>query len=163
MKAKATLGISAAALTLAIAVLVPFFLFTGLPKLFGRMGLEIDPVVRGGALERSIAEDGYKITVHHEVLPHLLQREQPFVQIDFSPAGALPKHVVQEIDVDGDGQADLRVSFDVPADAKTPMRGEIVSLSPRFRCVPNLAKRQFSELIVRVDDAILVRAPLTAK
>jgi hypothetical protein len=91
MRVKATLGISAAALTLVIAVLVPFFLFTGLPKLFGRMGLQIDPVVRGGTVERSIAENGYKITVHREVVPHLFQREQPFVQIDFTPASALPQ------------------------------------------------------------------------
>jgi len=67
------------------------------------------------------------------------------------------------VDVDGDGQPDVRVSFDVPKDSKMPLRVDVEALNPRYQAMRNVGKQKFSELIVRVDDAILVRVPLTGR
>jgi hypothetical protein len=68
--------------------------------------------------------------------------------------------VSDAVDVDGDGQPDLRVSFDVPKDVKTPLRVNVEALNPHYEAMRNVGKERFSKLIVRVDDAILVRVPL---
>jgi len=94
-------------------------------------------------------------------LSHLLQTEKPFVQLDWKPVSALPQHVSDAVDVDGDGQPDVRVSFDVPKDPKTPLRVDVDALNLRYQAMRNVGKPKFSELIVRLDDAILVRVPLT--
>jgi len=73
---------------------------------------------------------------------------------------ALPPHVSDLVDVDGDGQPDIRVTFDVPKDGKTPLRVNVEVLNPRYEAMRNVGKEKFSRLIVRVDDAILVRVPL---
>jgi hypothetical protein len=69
--------------------------------------------------------------------------------------------VSDAVDVDGDGQPDVRVSFDVPKDPKTPLRVDVDALNLRYQAMRNVGKPKFSELIVRLDDAILVRVPLT--
>jgi len=63
-------------------------------------------------------------------------------------------------DVDVHGQPDLRVSFDVPKDAKTPLRVNVEGLNPRNEAMRNVGKEKFSRLIVRVGNAILVLVPL---
>ena len=52
------------------------------------------------------------------------------------------------------------MSFDVPKDIKTPLRVNVDALNPRYEAMHNVGKERFSKLIVRVDDAILVRVPL---
>jgi hypothetical protein len=64
------------------------------------------------------------------------------------------------VDVDGDGQPDLRVSFDVPDNPKAPLRVNVEALNPRYEAMQNAGKDKFSRLIVRVDNGILVRVPL---
>jgi hypothetical protein len=93
----------------------------------------------------------------------MLQLEKPFVQLDWKPVSALPSHVSEAVDVDGDGQPDIRVSFDVPKDAKAPLRVNVEALNPRYEAMQNVGKEKFSRLIVRVDDAILVRVPLASQ
>jgi len=109
---------------------------------------------------RTVQTDAYSIDIHRPVFPHMLQREKPFVQLDWKPVSALPPHVFDVVDVDGDGQPDIRVSFDVPKDPKTPLRVNVEALNPRYEAVRDAGKEKFSRLIVRVDDAILVRVPL---
>jgi hypothetical protein len=82
------------------------------------------------------------------------------VQLDWQPVSALPQHVSDAVDVDGDGQPDIRVSFDVPKDPKAPLRVDVDSLNPRYETMRNAGKEKYSRLIVRVDKAILVRVPL---
>ena len=77
-----------------------------------------------------------------------------------SPSALLPPHVSDAVDIDGDGQPDIRVSFDVPTDPKAPLRVNVESLNPRYTAMSNVGKKKFSRLIVRVDNAILVRVPL---
>jgi len=157
------LGYTAAGMTVLAAVLVPFLLFGLFTKGFTKLGLHVDEMYSGGPTVRTIKENGYTIAIHRAVYPHMLQTEKPFVQLDWKPVSALPQHVSEAVDVDGDGRPDVRVSFDVPRNPKTPLRVDVDSLNPRYQAMRNVGKQKFSELIVRVDDAILVRVPLTGR
>ncbi len=157
------LGYTAAGMTMLVAVLVPFLLMGLFAKGFTKLGLHVDEMYSGGPTVRTIQENGYTVTIHKAVYPHLLQTEKPFVQLDWKPVNALPQHVSDAVDVDGDGQPDVRVSFDVPKDPKMPLRVDVDALNPRYQAMRNVGKQKFSELIVRVDDAILVRIPLTGR
>lgn len=160
MTVRAKLGYTAAGMTVFAAVLVPFVLMGVFTKGFAGMGLHVDEMISGGPKVRTIQAAGYTIDVHRPVSPHMLQLEKPFVQLDWKPVSALPSHVSDVVDVDGDGQPDIRVSFDVPKDAKAPLRVNVEALNPRYDAMRNVGKEKFSRLIVRVDDAILVRVPL---
>lgn len=78
-------------------------------------------------------------------------------------AVALPTHVDELVDIDGDGKPDVRVDFDVTKNPKAPLHADVASLSPRYVSLQYVRKQKFSALIVRVDDAILVRIPVTGK
>lgn len=157
---KAKLGYTAAALTVAAALLVPFLLTGTFARVFAGLGLHVDEVYSGGPKVRTIQRSGYTIDVHRPVSPHFLQTEDPFVQLDWSPAGALPLQVRDEVDLDGDGRPDLRVSFDLPRDRQAALRADVESLNPRYQSQRGLGRQKFSALIVRVDDAILLRVPM---
>jgi hypothetical protein len=161
MKLRAKLGYTAAALTMIAALLVPFVVYGSIAKGVAALGLHVDEIYSGGPKVRSIQHGAYRIDVHRVVSPHMLQSERPFVQLDWTPVKALPAHVADVVDVDGDGTPDLRVSFDVPGDSKANLYVDVESLNPRFEAVKNAGKERYSRLIVRVDDAILVRVPLT--
>jgi hypothetical protein len=160
MTVRSKLGYTAAGLTVFATLLVPFVLYGAFTKGFASLGLHVDEMYSGGPKMRTIQASGYSIDIHRQVSPHMLQREKPFVQLDWRPVSALPAHVSDLVDVDGDGQPDLRVSFDVPKDPKAPLRVDVDPLNPRYQSMRNVGKKKFSELIVRVDDAILVRVPL---
>jgi hypothetical protein len=160
MKLRPILGYTAAAATLLVALLTPFLLMGLFSKGVAALPLHVDEVYSGGPKVRAIPMSVYTIDVHRPVYPHFLQSEKPFVQLDWSPVSALPQHVSDAVDIDGDGQPDIRVSFDVPRDPKAPLRVNVDSLSPRYLPMQNAGKERFSRLIVRVDNAILVRIPL---
>jgi len=160
MKLRAILGYSAAGVTILVTLLVPFFLMGQFAKGFASLGLHVDEVYSGGPKARTIQSAGYSIDIHRPVFPHMLQTEKPFVQLDWRPVSALPAHVSETVDVDGDGQPDIRVSFDVPENPKTPLRVNVVALNWKYQSMENVSKEKYSRLIVRVDDAIIVRVPL---
>jgi hypothetical protein len=160
MKLRAKLGYAAAGVTVFVALLVPFVLYGRFTKGFAALGLHVDEVYSGGPMARTVQTGVYSIGIHRPVFPHMLQSETPFVQLDWKPVSALPGHVSDVVDVDGDGQPDLRVSFDVPKDPKAPLRVDVDALNPHYEAMRNVGKEKFSRLIVRVDDAILVRVPL---
>ncbi len=160
MKLRTKLGYTAAGMTVFAAMLVPFLVFGLFTKGFAALDLHVDEVYSGGPKVRTVQTRAYSIDIHRPVFPHLLQSEGPFVQLDWKPVGALPPHVSDVVDVDGDGQPDICVSFDVPRDAKTPLRVDVEALNPRYEAMQNVGKEKFSRLIVRVDDSILVRVPL---
>jgi len=157
---RAKLGYSAAGLTVFAAVLAPFFLYGLFTKGFASLGLHVDEMYSGGPKVRTVQAGGYTIDIHRPVSPHMLQREKSFVQLDWRPVSALPAHVSDEVDIDGDGQPDVHVSFDVPKDPKAPLHVNVEPLNPRYEAMRNVGKPKFSSLIVRVDDAILVRVPI---
>lgn len=163
MKLPAKLGYTAAGLTVFAAILAPFVLFGVFTKGFATLGLHVDEMYSGGPKVRTVQASSYSIDIHRPVFPHLLQTEKPFVQLDWKPVNALPPHVSDLVDVDGDGQFDIRVTFDVPDDARTPLHVNVDPLNPRYQALRNVGKEKFSRLIVRVDDAILVRVPLAQK
>ena len=156
----AGLGYAAAVMTLAVALLVPFVLMGGISSLVARAGLHVDPMYTGGAGLRTLPVQGYSITVYEPVHPHLLQRGEAFQQVAFAPASALPAHVVQTIDMDGDGQPDLRVAFDVPADATAPLHGTVVALNSKFQSLPAVGNESFTRLLAHTGDRIVLRVPL---
>lgn len=160
MKLRAKLGYTAAGMTVFVALLAPFVLYGLFTKGFAAMGLHVDEVYSGGPKVRTVQTAAYSIDIHRPVFPHMLQSEKPFIQLDWKPVSALPPHVSDVVDVDGDGQPDIRVSFDVPKDPKTPLRVNVEALNPRYEAMQDAGKEKFSRLIVRVDDAILVRVPL---
>lgn|SRR5271166_298104 len=160
MKLRAILGYTAASATVLAALLTPFLLMGVFAKGFVALGLHVDEVYSGGPKARSIPMGAYSIDVHRPVFPHMLQSEKPFVQLDWRPVSALPQRVSDTVDIDGDGQPDIRVSFDVPRDPKAPLRVDVDTLNPRFEAMHNAGKEKYSRLIVRVDNAILVRIPL---
>ena len=159
-KLTAKLGYTGAGVTLLAAVLAPFLLYGLFTRGFSSLGLHVDQMYSGGPTVRTIQAAGYAINIHRQVSPHMLQREMRFVQLDWKPASALPPHVSELVDIDGDGKPDIQVSFDVPKDPKAPMRANVESLNSRFEAMRNVGKEKFSALIVRVDDQILVRVPL---
>jgi hypothetical protein len=160
-KLAAKLGYTAAGLTVCAAALVPFLLYGVFTKGFSSLGLHVDEMYTGGPKVRTIQASGYTIEIHRPVSPHMLQREKPFVQLDWRPANALPPRVSDTVDIDGDGKADVHVSFDVPKDPKAPLRVDVDPLNPRYEAMRDIGRKKFSALIVRVDDAVLVRVPIT--
>jgi hypothetical protein len=154
------LGYVAAGATVFAAVLVPFLLMNGFSKGFANLGLHVDEVYSGGPKARSVPMNGYSIDIHRPVYLHMLQSGKPFVQVAWRPANALPSRISDTVDLDGDGQPDVRASFDVPKDRKAALSVEIEPLNPHYEALHNVRKESFSRLIARVDDAILVRVPL---
>ena len=150
-----------AALTLVIAICVPFFLFGAFTKAIAHAGLHVDATFSGGTVARTIERNGYQIDVYQPVWPRALQRVEPFVQIVFIPADALPAQVSEEIDLDGDGQPDVRVSFVVPADSHAPLRGGVTALNSKYQSLANVGGDSYSRLVVRMDNQVIVRVPLS--
>jgi len=157
----AKLGYTGAGLTVFAAVLAPFFLYGVFAKGFVSLGLHVDEMYSGGPKVRTVQAAGYSIDIHRQVSPHFFQSEKPFVQLDWRPANALPPHISDLVDIDGDGKPDVRVSFDVPKDPKAPLHVNVDSLDPRYESMQNIGKPKYSSLIVRVDDAIVVRVPVS--
>jgi len=160
MRLRSTLGYTAAGLTVLAALLTPFMLTGIFAKGFAALGLHVDEMYSGGPKVRTIQNGAYSIAIHRPVYPHMLQNEKPFVQLDWSPVSALPPHVSDLVDVDGDGQPDIHVSFDVPSNPKAPLSVNVEPLNSRYEAMRNAGKEKYSRLIVRVDNAILVRVPL---
>ena len=163
MTMRAKLGYTAAALTMLAALLTPFLLMGSFAKGFAALPLHVDEIYSGGPKLRAVPMGSYSIVLHRPVSPHMLQSGKTFVQLDWTPASALPRHVSDVVDVDGDGRPDIRVSFDVPGNPKAPLRVNVESLNPRYEAMQNAGKDKFSRLIARVDDAVVVRVPLASR
>ena len=161
MKPRALLGYTGASLTLLLAILTPFWLSGFFSRGVSALPLHIDEVITGGPIVRAIPMGAYTIKVHRAVSTHMFQREKPYVQLDWTPADALPAHISDTVDIDGDGRPDVNVTFDVPRDPKAPLHVTVDPVSSRYAALEHVGKPHFSSLIVRVDDAILVRIPLT--
>lgn len=159
-KLKSTLGYTGAGATVLLAAIVPFILLPIFHKGFAHMGLHVDEVYSGGPKVRTIQSGAYIIDVHGAVTPHFFQSEEPFVQLDWRPAAALPSHIADDVDIDGDGTPDVRVEFDVPEDTKAPLRVNVDAMNHRYESIRGIGKPKFSSLIARIDDAIIVRIPM---
>jgi len=154
------LAYTGAALMLVVAISVPFVLMGAFSNAVAHAGLHIDPAYSGGTVARTIDRGRYTIVVYQPVEPRLLERIEPFVQIVFEPADALPGHVSDEIDLDGDGRPDVRVSFNLPAGPNAPLRGDVTALNAAYISLTSVSSESFSRLVVRTGNKIVVRVPL---
>ena len=154
------LAYTGAGLMLFVAVCVPFVLMGVFSNVVAHAGLHIDATYSGGTIARTIQRDGYRIVVYQPVQPRLLERVEPFVQIVFKPADSLPARVSDEVDLDGDGRPDVRVSFSVPADAGAKMRGDVTALNGGYISLVNVSDESFSRMVVRTGNKIVVRVPV---
>ena len=158
---RSLLGYTAAALTLAAAILTPFLLYGWFQELIGSAGLRIHPMYSGGEISRVIERDGYTIRVNRPVLRKTpIEQFDPFVQLTWTPASALPERVDEEVDLDGDGSPEARIRFAVPKD---PVLELAVDVTPRNTRVAPLHARgspSLFALIARVKDTIVVRVPV---
>lgn len=161
IRLRPVLGYTAATVTVVAALLTPFVLIEMFTRGVAATGVRIDPMYTGGRPDHTIAKGNYRVVVHEPAMPRApLQRGEPFVQLVWQPVSALPPRVSDEIDLSGDRQPDLRVTFDVPRDPKAELRVDVTPLSSLVRPMRRVGKDSFSALIARVGDTILVRVPL---
>jgi len=157
---KSFLGIAAAVLTIVVAVVGPLVWFGAFDRAAAKTSLKVDPIYTGGEPARTLERAGYQLVVYHPVPRRaFLSESGGFAQLVWKPASALPPHVAEEIDVDGDGRPDVVASFDVPRDPAVELKVTVKSLNPRWRALDGVGKASFSELIARVNDTIIVRVP----
>ncbi len=158
---KTVLGYAGAILTVVAMLVMPFVLFPFFTQGVAATGIEVDPVYSGGETARIIERDGYRITVNRPVRSRaLLARPAAFVQLAWDPAGALPARVTEEVDLDGDGRADLTVCFDVPADTTEALFVDVTPAGGKVLPLRRASRDSFSALIARVGGRIIVRVPL---
>jgi hypothetical protein len=163
MSMKSKLGMSGAILTLAIALLTPFLLMGTFAKGFMGLGLHVDERYSGGRVVRQTTVNGHTLSIHEVVRTRMMQRGRSFVQVDWENAPALPGHVEDVIDLDGDGRLDVRVRFDVPANPKAPLFVDAEPLSGQTLPLNHAGKRYLDGMIARVDQKIVVRLPLAER
>lgn len=155
------LGYSGAALTGLAMLVMPFVLFPLFTRGVAATGVEVDPVYSGGPTVRRVSRPGYRILVGGPVRsPAPLSRTAPFVQLEWTPADSLPARVADEVDLDGDGRADVRVEFEVLRDTLAALTVDAVPLGPGVRRLRRASRDSFTALIARVGDRIVVRVPL---
>jgi hypothetical protein len=75
-------------------------------------GVVISPWFTGGEIARSLTHGTYETLIHRPVFDGLIgQRKSGFVQVVWTPASLLPETIVEDIDFNGDGQADFQVTL----------------------------------------------------
>ncbi len=162
MSVRSKLGYTAAALTLVCAVLIPFLLMDMFTRGVAATGVHVDKMYSGGDVVRTIDKGPYKIQVYETIHPRGAQRVAPFVQLAWTPVNALPQHVNDEVDIDGDGRPDLRATFAVSQDEKQALSVNVEPLRPGLEAMHNVGRSAgFDRLIARVNDKIVVRVRVT--
>jgi len=158
----AFLGYTIAALTTAATLVTPFLLFNLFGGILVRTGIRVDPAYGGGDSVRVLPRDGYRIVVHRAYLPVApLPSVRPYAQMAWAPASALPAHVEDDVDLDGDGRPDLRAAFDVPRDPAARLVADVRALGNTVRPPRRVSHQDLGTLIARVNDRVLLRVPLT--
>ena len=161
---KSVLGYVGAGLTVVAMMVMPFVLFPLFQHGVAATGVEVDAVYSGGTVARVVPKDGYRIVVNRPVHSRaLLARPADFVQLAWEPAAALPPHVADEVDLDGDGRADLTACFEVPADTTAALFVDVTPAGGMVRPLHRVSRDSFSSLIARVGDRVVVRVPLATR
>jgi hypothetical protein len=112
-RVKSVLGYIAAALSI-------FAMFATLPAIvilpqpfISATGLTTIARYSGGEVVRTVAHGTYRTQVHRMVFDALIgETKTGFIQVGWAPPEGLPAEIDEEIDANGDGQADFRVSVD---------------------------------------------------
>jgi hypothetical protein len=157
----AVLSYGGATLSLIVAACTPFVLLGAFSQAVARTGIHVDAVYSGGVIARTVLRSAWQIDIYRPVEPRALQDADPFVQIAFRPATALPRRFTDEIDLDGDGRPDIRVQLLIPKDPSARPSGEVIALNPIYRSFRMPGNEiGFSELIAQSNGAMLVRVPI---
>ncbi len=146
LKLKSILGYSAAALSILVMLAtLGVFVMSDLPESFlSATGLVTSPNYSGGEVVRTIDHGAYRTAIHRPVFDALIgERKEGFIQVAWGPAGALPARIDEEIDVDADGQADVRVELETATRQATltPYSPNVIDLEGVYRMEEGLAIR----------------------
>lgn len=148
-KLRSVLGYIVAALSILIMVASVFsFILLQEPSLSGPLiaatGLTTSPWYSGGEVARTVDHGAYQTQIHRPVFDALIgERKEGFVQVGWTPPDTLPAHIDEEIDVDGDGQADFRIELETATRQAelTPYVPYVVELEGVYRLTESLAIR----------------------
>jgi hypothetical protein len=135
-KLRAILGYVWAALLIPLALATLFEMNSWMNLLVSGTGLTISPWFSGDVVVRTVEHGGYEMRIHRPVFQALIgERREGFVQMDWGPLDALPAQVDEEVDFDGDGQADFRVVLDTASGQATltPLTEYALGLAGTFR------------------------------
>ncbi|MBN1937481.1 MAG: hypothetical protein JW934_22680 [Anaerolineae bacterium] len=125
-KLKSILGYLLASLSVPIVLATFMGMSFWSELLVDATGVTVSPWFTGGEVAYAVEHGAYHTDIHHPVFDALIgQRREGFVQVSWISAGVLPAQIDEELDLDGDGQADARVQLDT----KAP-RATLTSLSP---------------------------------
>jgi len=95
---------------------------------------------------QTIDHGTYQTQVHRMVFDALIgERKEGFIQVGWTPPDSLPAHIDEEIDADGDGQADFRVEVDTAnkESTLTPYASWVLELEGTYRLEDSLAVRVY--------------------
>lgn len=143
-KLKAILGYLVAALSVPILLVTLMGMPTWMQLLVDTTGLHVSPWFTGDAVARTVAHGDYETRIHDAVFDALIgERREGFVQIDWYPYGLLPADFQEDIDYDGDGQADFHVAVVKATQAVTltPLSPDVLGLQGVYRLDTALAIR----------------------
>ena len=147
-KLKPVLGYTMAVFSCLISVaILPAIMFLSEP-LIAVTGLTLAPNYSGGEVVQTIDHGAYQTSVHRMVFDDTLigERKKGFIQVDWGPLEGLPARIDEEVDADGDGQADFSVQVDTAnrETALTPFAAWVLELEGTHR----------------LDDALMIRVHL---
>jgi hypothetical protein len=73
------------------------------------------------------------------------ERKEGFIQVGWTPPDSLPAYIDEEVDADGDGEADFRVEVNTAnkASTLTPYAPWVLELEGTYRLEDSLAVRVF--------------------
>jgi hypothetical protein len=108
-------------------------------------GLTLSPNYTGGEVKQTIDHGAYRTQVHRMVFDDTLigERKEGFIQVNWTPLGALPARIDEEIDANGDGQADFRVEVNTAnkETTLTPYAAWVLELEGTFQPAGSLMVR----------------------
>ncbi len=160
-KIKSFFGYTWAIAGLLIMIALPFRLMSDFSNAVAATKVRPHPIFSGGAVHHTIERGAYRIEVHVPVrADYSFQSIDPFVQLAWTPTAGLPDKVSDEVDIDGDGQVDAVVTFDVPRDPGTSLVMDVTSRDPRVIPVQGASRTFSTSMIVRLQDRIVARIAL---
>ena len=126
-KLKAIAGYTWAALTIPLVLATFVGMNFWAKTLVHATGLKVSPWFTGGEVRKTIDHGGYQTSIHRPVFDGLVtDYPSGFVQIDWGPLSALPEHIAEDFEVDGDGRPAVHVEL-----ATHDLTATLRSLDPR--------------------------------
>jgi len=144
-KLRAFFGYAMAVLTFPFIIVMIMGGSSGLGDVLIKVtGLKTSANYTGGEVVRTVDHGAYQTQIHRMVFDALFwERKEGFIQVAWGPFEALPARIDEEIDADGDGQADFRVEMDVAnkTSTLTPYASWVLDLEGTYRLNETMAVR----------------------